>query len=551
MATTNVIKMQIQFRRDTAANWQLHEELVPAAGEPCFVIDKNILKIGDGTTKFKDLKAIGEVKIDADGESLVFEDGVFKLTGFDAAAVGAQPRKGADGKLEWVVPSTKEMEDVKDDVSTLKSNVDTLSSDVEGLKLDVASLQSDSTTLLGKIENLESKIGTYDGTIDEIVDAKINEWAAKVTENETIDTIKEVIDYVANHGGEIESIVNDITTLQGLVGSDPVRDQIAAATVGKVDKVEGMGLSSNDFTDALLGKLDVIEDGAQVNIIEKISVGGSILDVVDKTVEIPVAITEKVGLVKSASGVNKVSVDADGTMSVKKISMHSIFMPIDEELVLDGGSASKSTTTYAVKIGNLGCNSISDAVAAADNGDVVALQENINMGSGDNDHLVVNTENVTIDLCENELVANGSNGAVKVEGGMTVLEGAGTVKATLGSDKYSMAVWCSGENSKVVINDGTYCNSTDNSERGTDLIYASSGGNVEINGGTFIAAKPEWTLNVKDVDYQSGASNIIVRGGRFYKFNPADCNCEGQHTSFVAEGYKSVKDGDYYVVIPV
>ena len=47
-------------------------------------------------------------------------------------------------------------------------------------------------------------------------------------------------------------------------------------------------------------------------------------------------------------------------------------------------------------------------------------------------------------------------------------------------------------------------------------------GAIELNGGTFEAAKPEWTLNVKDVDYKAGTAKIIVRGGSFKNFDPAN-----------------------------
>ena len=63
-------------------------------------------------------------------------------------------------------------------------------------------------------------------------------------------------------------------------------DAIDSAISGKVDKVEGMGLSHNDFTDAYVEKLDVIPSGAQENIIETIKVDGAALPVTEKTVEI-------------------------------------------------------------------------------------------------------------------------------------------------------------------------------------------------------------------------------------------------------------------------
>ena len=280
MATTNVIKMQIQFRRDTWANWELHKDIVPAAGEPCFVTDKNILKIGDGKTSFEKLEAIGEVKIDADGESLVFEDGVFKLAGFDAAAVGAQPRKTADGKLEWVVPSTKDVDDLKSDVGILKT-------DVSGLKLDVATLKSDSTTLLGKIESLESKVGAVDGTVDDRIDAKINEFANKISADGTVNTLKELVDYVAEHGGEVESIVSNIANLQKLVGNDPVQDQIAMAIAnsGHMSKEEAQA--------TLLSKVEAKKTLEHVKYEVSHKPVGTLVDYRDKEIRVMVPANHK------------------------------------------------------------------------------------------------------------------------------------------------------------------------------------------------------------------------------------------------------------------
>lgn len=62
MATT-LIKTQIQFRRDTTANWELYKDVVPAAGEPCYDLDLKTLKIGDGVTTYENLKAIGATEL--------------------------------------------------------------------------------------------------------------------------------------------------------------------------------------------------------------------------------------------------------------------------------------------------------------------------------------------------------------------------------------------------------------------------------------------------------------------------------------------------------
>lgn len=54
-----IIKTVIQLRRDTTANWDMHKNVVPASGEPCYDIDKHTLRIGDGTTTYENLPEIG------------------------------------------------------------------------------------------------------------------------------------------------------------------------------------------------------------------------------------------------------------------------------------------------------------------------------------------------------------------------------------------------------------------------------------------------------------------------------------------------------------
>ena len=103
MPNVNTTKMVIQVRRDTSANWELHKNVIPSIGEPCFVTDKNILKIGDGVTTFEKLVPINEsnFEISADGKSVILDGGVFKLFGFDTAVAGQIPHVGTEGKLVW------------------------------------------------------------------------------------------------------------------------------------------------------------------------------------------------------------------------------------------------------------------------------------------------------------------------------------------------------------------------------------------------------------------------------------------------------------------
>jgi hypothetical protein len=87
------------------------------------------------------------------------------------------------------------------------------------------------------------------------------------------------------------------------------------------------------------------------------------------------------------------------------------------------------------------------------------------------------------------------------------------------------------------------------------LIYVSQG-TVEITGGYFYGADDTvWLLNCKDAFYKDGTASIVVKGGTFVGFNPKDCVSEGEHTSFLAEGYDVVKETinsvDYYTVVKV
>lgn len=221
----NVVKTVIMFRRGSTEEWIANKDVIPAAGEPCFDLELHTLKIGDGTRTYEQLPTIGGVDVSADNKSLVLEDNTFKLFNFDAAETGAQPRKNAEGKLEWVVPSTE--------------TLDGLQKIIAGLQKDVADIQEILTpsgegaqTLLERVETLEGKVnGTGEGSIEQKiydeVTAQINQFAEEVSADDTVNTFKELVDYVAEHGPEAANMAAAITSLQKLVGNTPVADQIA------------------------------------------------------------------------------------------------------------------------------------------------------------------------------------------------------------------------------------------------------------------------------------------------------------------------------------
>ena len=119
------------------------------------------------------------------------------------------------------------------------------------------------------------------------------------------------------------------------------------------------------------------------------------------------------------------------------------------------------------------------------------------------------------------------------------VKGEGVIRA-----EGAYGLWNNGTTGKIIINDGVTI------EAQTHAVYAEKG-IIEINGGTFKltnwadADKDEngnlrFLINCLDANYRNGSANIIVKGGKFYDFDPANCAAEGVGTSFVAEGYESV-----------
>jgi hypothetical protein len=76
---------------------------------------------------------------------------------------------------------------------------------------------------------------------------------------------------------------------------------------------------------------------------------------------------------------------------------------------------------------------------------------------------------------------------------------------------------------------------------GGELIYCYLG-TINITEGIFKnnGADKSFMLNCYDANYQNGTAKIVVTGGKFYDFDPANNTAEGPGTSYVPEGYESV-----------
>ena len=129
--------------------------------------------------------------------------------------------------------------------------------------------------------------------------------------------------------------------LLGDEGTYAVRATVETALAGKVDKVDGKGLSTEDYTTTEKTKLSGIEDGAEVNVIEGVTVGGT-----------AVTLTNKVAALGAMAGkANVAEADLDSTLATKINSkvdtVSATIASVSSDVVTLKAGLTKSSTTVA------------------------------------------------------------------------------------------------------------------------------------------------------------------------------------------------------------
>lgn len=362
----------------------------------------------------KTLKAVGSAVL-GDDKSIEIVDGKVTLKGFGSATAGQQPRINAAGTaIEWYTPDTSTVSGLADTVAGHTQDIQNLQTDkadkattlegygitdamtataiAEAIKTAIAETGYASFTKVDAVPTvaeakdnvlylvMNADTGFYDiyakvdtdGTAAVVrlddVSVNLDDYSTTEQMNEAIATaIANKVDKVEGKGlstedfttalkeklvalpegaeaNYVKSVSDEFTVSEE--GKLEVKEIAPAkvtglpdALAGKVDKVEGKGLSANDYTNEEKEKLGGVEAGANKNLIEIIKLAGAALNISEKAVDIPLA-GETAGVVTSSTEENKVAVAEDGSMEVNSLNMNKLVQSEGDTLILDGGNAS-------------------------------------------------------------------------------------------------------------------------------------------------------------------------------------------------------------------
>ena len=268
-------------------------------------------------------------------------------------------------------------------------------------------------------------------------------------------------------------------------------------------------------------------------------------------------------------GTYKSGVDANGEPNAViyargngKVFVNGGYFPNDNvsKYVLNKKDADRANTVIEVRGGkfenfdpannaaeNAGTNFVAEGYFSLRNGnvyEVVELAGNITLA----DDVVLSApllvkNDLTINLNGHNI--SSASDVFEVAAGSLTIVGEGEIYAATDNGEPYCAVWAYG-NAVVNIYGGTYKVGYPTGDY-NDLIYAKDSAVINIHGGKFYNSGKEnaFVLNLKD----GSAAKIIVDGGSFEKFNPANNNSEGANTNFLAAGFKAVPNGDWFEVV--
>lgn len=201
-----------------------------------------------------------------------------------------------------------------------------------------------------KTEDILVKSVSSDFTVTEAGQLTLNAAAAPEINGSNISNIA------------IANVVGLQDALNSKVAAEEGKSLISETLITKVGNLAEIKSVSSEFTltngelsvsaiaaAKITGLPDALTDietlkGAQSSYVKSVAINGTALTLsAEQGVNIPVATDSVLGVVKSASGDNKVTVAADGTMSVASVNITSLSQNEGEWLEINGGGADLST----------------------------------------------------------------------------------------------------------------------------------------------------------------------------------------------------------------
>ena len=377
---------------DGASDYWLAVTPYPYAGQYIALVNNDTREVSayilvekeDGTFETKE---VGSAPI-GDEKSITVDEGVVKIVGFEGAETGAQPRKKADGTIEWIKPDTTTVEGLQTTVEGLESDVETLQTD-KANKADVYT-KTEVDNKLSAVYKYKGTVATYsalptaDRTVGDVYNVETADAENGIEAGDNVawngtgwDVLggnvdlsnyalkTDLDDYVEKNGtdrlitedegdaiaalirGDYNNFVKSVDTEELAVDANgnltivkvanSKVDGLADLLAGKVDK-NGTDRLITEAEGTLLGKLANLTGNEQANILEAVRINGTDLEITDKAVNIPVG-GEKLGVVMSATGDNKVTINENGAMSVDTVNVSTLTQTDGETLILNGGSS--------------------------------------------------------------------------------------------------------------------------------------------------------------------------------------------------------------------
>ena len=253
-----------------------------------------------------------------------------------------QAKTYADGKDATITAAQTAADKAQAAIDTLAGKVGTVAKDktvVQMIQDAQAAATYDDAAVKADIKKNADAIGVLNGTsaVDGSVDKKvadaINEFSTKISDNGTVDTFKELIDYAATHKDEYSTLSGDvqknttaIATLNG-DGAGSVDKKVADAIAAINKYVEKNG-TDRLITEAEGTKLAGVAEGAQVNVIESIKVNDVAQTATDKAVNIAVPVADDTSI---AITENKIG--------IKAVDVKKLFIAEGDVLIIEGGKA--------------------------------------------------------------------------------------------------------------------------------------------------------------------------------------------------------------------